>query len=132
MAVNRRRGRRTTALASTAAAVALAAGLLTGCEAGDSLDCLSHADDITDSITAIHRAGVDAIKDPAKTEKSIDTIEQNLDRIDDTSDDSEVDQAVKDLDRAIEEYNRDILRGESPDSGEIDRAADRLRTVCTS
>ncbi|MEU2285179.1 hypothetical protein ABZ614_25100 [Streptomyces sp. NPDC013178] len=132
MAVNRRRGRRSAVIASVAAAVALSAGLLTGCEVDDSLDCLSHADDISDSLTAIHEAGVDATQDPTKTEESVDTIEKNLDKIDARSDDSEVDKAVKDLGRAIEDYNRDVLDGRAPDSGAIDKAAGKLRSVCTS
>ncbi|CAM5245413.1 hypothetical protein [Streptomyces aurantiogriseus] len=132
MAVNRRRGRRSAVIASLAAAVALSAGLLTGCEVDDSPACLSHADDISDNITAIHEAGVDAIEDPTKTEESLDTIEKNLDKIHDGPDDSEVDQAVKDLGQAIEDYNRDLLNGDTPDSGQIDKAADKLRSVCTS
>ncbi|MCX4760421.1 hypothetical protein OG562_05440 [Streptomyces sp. NBC_01275] len=132
MTVNRRRRRRTAVLASTALAVALSAGLLTGCEFGDSIDCLSNADDISDSITAINRAGADAIEDPTKTEDSIDTIEKNLDKINDKSDDSKVDKAVDDLNQAIEDYNQDILNGDTPDSSKIDKAAEKLKDVCTS
>ncbi|MER6955926.1 MULTISPECIES: hypothetical protein [unclassified Streptomyces] len=132
MAVNRRRGRRTAVIATAAAALALTAGLLTGCEFDDSIDCLSNADDITDSITAINKAGADAIEDPSKTEDSIDTIEKNLDKINDKSDDSKVDKAVDKLNQAIEDYNQDILNGERPDSGDIDKAAAELRDVCTS
>ncbi|MFD5271408.1 hypothetical protein [Streptomyces sp. NPDC058335] len=132
MAVNRRRGRRTASIAAAAAAVALSAGLLTGCEFDDSWNCLSNADTISDSIAAIHRAGIDAIEDPTKTDESIDTIEKNLDKIDDKSDDGKVDQAVRDLNEAIEEYDKDILDGHSPDSSKIDRASDELRNVCTS
>ncbi|WP_086772931.1 hypothetical protein [Streptomyces bobili] len=132
MTVNRRRGRRTASLATSAAALVLSAGLLTGCEFDDSWNCLSNADTISDSVTAIHRAGIDAIEDPTKTDESIATIEKNLDKIDDKADDGKVDQAVEDLDEAIEEYNKDILNGDRPDSGKIDRAADELRDVCTS
>lgn len=131
MAVNRRR-RRTAVIASAAAALALTTGLLTGCEFGDTVDCLSDAADITDSITAINRAGADAIEDPTKTEDSIATIEKSLDGIDDTSDDGKVDKAVNKLNQTIEEYNRDILNGDTPDSSAIDDAAAELRDVCTS
>ncbi|MFE6823796.1 hypothetical protein [Streptomyces sp. NPDC057690] len=137
MAVNRRRGRRTAVIATAAAAFALTAGLLTGCEFDDSVDCLSNADDITDSITAINKAGADAIEDPTRTEDSIDTIEKNLDKINGESDDSssdggKVDKAVDKLRQAVEDYNQDILDGERPDSAEIDKAASELRDVCTS
>ncbi|MFC4504747.1 MULTISPECIES: hypothetical protein [Streptomyces] len=134
--VNRRRRRRTAVLASAAAAVALTTGLLTGCEWDDSIDCLSNADDITDSITAIHKAGADAIEDPTRTQDSIDTIEKNLDKIHDKSDgnddENKVDKAVNKLNQAIEDYNQDILNGDTPDSSKIDKAAADLRDVCTS
>ncbi|WP_406010208.1 hypothetical protein OG440_31965 [Streptomyces sp. NBC_00637] len=137
MAVYRRRGRRTAVIATAAAAVALTAGLLTGCEFGDSVDCLSTADDIADSITAIDKAGADAIEDPTRTEDSVDTIEKKLDKIDDKSDDgssgaSKVDKAVDHLQQAVEDYNQDVLDGNRPDSAEIDKAAAELRDVCTS
>ncbi|MGW0869023.1 hypothetical protein ACWD3Z_00895 [Streptomyces sp. NPDC002740] len=137
MAVNRRRGRRTAVIATAAAALALTAGLLTGCEFDDSVDCLSNADDITDSITAINKAGADAIEDPTRTEDSIDTIEKNLDKINDksddgSSDDSKVDKAVDKLQQAVEDYNQDILDGDRPDSAAIDEAASELKDVCTS
>ncbi|MEU1515505.1 hypothetical protein ABZ490_25715 [Streptomyces sp. NPDC005811] len=124
--------RRTAVIASAVAALALTGGLLTGCEFGDTVDCLSNADDITDSITAINKAGADAIEDPTRTEDSIATIEKNLDKINDKSDDGKVDKAVDKLNRAIKDYNRDILDGRTPDSSAIDKASAELRDVCTS
>lgn len=138
MAANRRRGRRTAALATTVAAVALTAGLATGCDDVDnSLDCLSNADTIADSLKAIDQAGLDAAKDPAQTDKSIDTINKNLDRIGDKTgdkaDDSKVDKAVDKLDKAVADYNKAILNGDTdPDSSKINEAADELKNVCTS
>ncbi|MEU9456169.1 hypothetical protein [Streptomyces sp. NPDC048277] len=131
MAVNRRR--RSTAVATAVAAVALTAGLATGCDPTDSFDCISNADTIADSITAINKAGADAAKDPSRTQESIDTIEKNLDKINDKSDDGKVDKAVDRLNKAIRDYNRAILDGDTnPDSSEIDAAADGLKNVCTS
>ena len=133
MAANRRR--RTATLATAVAAVTLTVGLVTGCDPDDfdnSLDCVGNYDTISDSLKAIHEAGWDAAKDPTKTDESIDTIEKNLDKINDKSDDSKVDKAVNDLDQAIEDYNQDILDGKNPDSGKIDDAADELKDVCTS
>ncbi|WP_328506925.1 hypothetical protein [Streptomyces sp. NBC_00391] len=125
-------------LATGVAALALSAGLLTGCEVGDSLDCVSNADTIAESLRDIHQAGLDAAKDPARTGESIDTIEKNLAEIDDRtdgdgSDGSEVDKAVDDLARAVEDYNKAILNGDTdPDSSGIDAAADELTDVCAS
>ncbi|MGW3425874.1 hypothetical protein [Streptomyces phaeochromogenes] len=146
MAANRRPARRTVTVVTTLAAVALAAGLLTGCEDGDldnSLSCLKNADTIADSLKAIHEAGADAVKDPTWTDSSIDTIEKNLDRINDSADGDKtnadktnadkVGKAVDDLNDAIKDYNKAILDGDtSPDSGRIDAAADELTDVCTS
>ncbi|BBC34080.1 hypothetical protein SGFS_053740 [Streptomyces graminofaciens] len=131
----RRPRRRTAAIATSAAALALSVGLLTGCEFGDTLDCVSNADKISDSLRDIHRAGWDAVEDPTKTDESIDTIEKNLDKIDDETggDDNDVDKAVDDLSEAVKDYNQSILDGDtSPDSSRIDAAADKLKDVCTS
>jgi len=139
MATIRRRRRRITVIATAVAAVALTAGLATGCDPDsfdDSLNCLQNADTITDSLKAIHEAGLDAVKDPTRTDESIDTIDKNLDKIadnTDSTDDDKVDKAVDDLGDAIADYNKAVLNGDThPDSGKIDDAADALRNVCTS
>ncbi|MER5787321.1 hypothetical protein [Streptomyces sp. NPDC001980] len=128
-----RRHHRVTAVATAAAAVALTATLAAGCEFGDSPDCLSSAGTVADSVTAIHRAGADAIEDPTRTQESIDTIEKNLDKINDRTDDNKVADAVDDLNKAIANYNKAILNGDTdPDSSKIDAAADQLKDICTS
>lgn len=134
--------RRTAALVTVAAAVALTAGLLTACDptdtsdvsdASNSLNCLKNWSTISDSLKAIHDAGVDAAKDPTRTGESMNTIDENLTKIDAESDDSKVGKAVDDLDKAISDYNRSILNGDTtPDSSKIDKAADNLKDVCTS
>ncbi|MDX3387967.1 hypothetical protein PV682_41985 [Streptomyces niveiscabiei] len=139
MTANRPPGRRTAAIATAAAAVLLTAGLATGCDevngsqVGSSLDCLTNAGTIADSLKAIHEAGLDAANDPAQTEESIDTVEKNLDKIDDGTNDDKVVRAVDDLRAAIEDYNKAILNGDtSPDSSKVDAAADALGDVCTA
>ncbi|MET7477662.1 hypothetical protein ABZT17_25300 [Streptomyces sp. NPDC005648] len=135
MAANRRRRRRITTLATAAAAVALTAGLVTGCNPDDvdnSLDCARNYDTIADSLKAIHEAGRDAAADPSRTDESIDTIEKNLDKIDAKADDGKVGKAVDDLNRAVADYNKAVLNGENPDSSKIDEAAGKLKDVCTS
>ena len=134
------RRRRSLTVVTALTAVALTAVLATGCDPKDvdnSLDCVSsNADTIADSVKAIHEAGWDAVKDPPETDESIDTIDKNVDRINmvqDGSDDSKVDQAVKDLDKAIDDYNKSILNGDTdPDSSKIDAAAEKSKNVCTS
>ncbi|MBZ3908162.1 hypothetical protein [Streptomyces griseiscabiei] len=134
MPANRPRRRRTAALGTGLAALVLSAGLLTGCEFGDSLDCVSNADTIAESLRDIHRAGLEAANDPARTGESVDTIEKNLDEISGRAadDDSEVDKAVDDLTTAVRDYNRSVLNGDTdPDTSRIDTAADELTDVCT-
>ncbi|MGP4006995.1 hypothetical protein [Streptomyces sp. 4N124] len=136
------RPRRTASVATAVAAVILTAGMATGCDDADgskadnSLDCLRNAGTIADSVQAIHEAGLDAAKDPDRTEESIETIENNLDKIDKvdggTADDK-VGKAIDDLKDAIASYNKAVLDGDSaPDASRIDAAADALKNVCTS
>lgn len=134
MTTDRRRGRRIAALATTVAAVALTAGLATGCDdVNNSLDCLQNADTIAGSLKAINEAGLDAAKDPTQTDKSIDTINKNLDKIGDKTDDGKVNKAVDKLNKAVADYNKAILNGDTdPDSSKINDAADELKNVCTS
>ncbi|WP_405723955.1 hypothetical protein OG607_16580 [Streptomyces sp. NBC_01537] len=134
MTAIRRRGRRIAAIATAAVAVTLTAGLVTGCDSVDkSLGCFQNADTIADSLKAIHEAGVDAANDPTQTDKSIDTIDKNLDKISDKTDDGKVNKAVDNLNEAIKDYNKAILNGDTnPDSSKIDDAAAELKNVCTS
>ncbi|MGW3102968.1 hypothetical protein [Streptomyces sp. NPDC001100] len=130
------RARRTATMATLLAATALTTGLLTACDPTDtsnSLDCLGNWNTISDSLRAIHEAGVDAAKDPSRTDESITTIDKNLDRIDANSEDDKVNKAVGDLDKAVSDYNKAILNGDTnPDSSRIDAAANELKDVCTS
>ncbi|MFJ8138433.1 hypothetical protein [Streptomyces sp. NPDC096013] len=147
---------RTAILATTAAAAALTAGLLTACDpttptapsnvsadsaasaASHSLTCLKNWSAISDSLKAIHDAGVDVAKDPTRTDESIDTINRNLTKLegedpDSDAGDDKVGKAVDDLDKAISDYNRSILNGDTtPDSSKIDAAAERLKDACTN
>ena len=110
MAADRRR--RTATFAAALAAVALTAGLVTGCDPDDRSfgDCLRQADVITDALQG-----------------------KQLDEIDITTDDDRVGRAADDLNQAIEDYNRAVLNGDTdPDSSRVDAAAEELRDVCAS
>lgn len=116
------RRRRSLTVLTALTAAALTAVLVTGCDPGDvddSLDCVSNADTIADSLKAVHEGD------------SLDTVEKKLDRIGDETDDSKVEKAVKDLHKAVEDYNKAVLNGDpNPDTGRIDAAANRLKDVC--
>jgi hypothetical protein len=135
MLTNRHRRRRPIAVATSVAGLALAAGLLTACDdtTDNSWGCLSNLGTIAGSLKAIHEAGLDAAKDPDRTDESIDTINKNLDKIGDRTDDSKVNKAVDRLDKEIRDYNKAILNGDTdPDPSGINDAADALGNVCTS
>ncbi|MFE4963063.1 hypothetical protein [Streptomyces sp. NPDC056660] len=132
--------RRRHRITAVAAAVALTATLAAGCEFDDSPDCLSNADTIADSVTAINKAGVDAIEDPTRTQESIDTIEKSLDKIndeindktDDKTDDNKLDAAVDDLNRAVATPRRSGRRcGGSSGNGRPPRLASRRDSAWT-
>ncbi|MEV6540843.1 hypothetical protein [Streptomyces sp. NPDC051665] len=115
--------RSTATLATTAAAIALTAGLLTACDptnpsdtsdASNSLTCLQNWNTISDSLKAIHD-------------------NESIAKIDADSDNTKFDKAVDNLNKAISDYNKSILNGDTnPDPSKIDTAASQLKKVCAS
>ncbi|WP_395570935.1 hypothetical protein [Streptomyces sp. BK79] len=134
MAASRhRRLRRTTVTAATVAAIALTAGLTTGCDAVDkALDCVQTADAIADSVTELQQAVEAASNDPTQLEESLDSIDKNLDKIGDRTDNTDVEKAVDDLGTAIGNVRTSVENGdETPDLSPVTDAAGELTKVCT-
>ncbi|WP_432055150.1 hypothetical protein [Streptomyces sp. bgisy022] len=131
MAASRRR--RTAAVAATLAAVALTAGLTTGCAAVDkALDCVRTADAIADSVTEMQQAVDNASNDVTQLEESLTSIEKNLDELADTTDNADVGKAVDDLDRAVGNVRTAVENGDrNPDISPVTDAAGELTKVCT-
>ncbi|MEU3949108.1 hypothetical protein [Streptomyces sp. NPDC029526] len=131
MAASRRR--RTAAVAATLAAVALTAGLTTGCAAVDkALDCVRTADAIADSVTEMQQAVDNASNDVTQLEESLTSIDKNLDELADTTDNADVGKAVDDLDRAVGNVRTSIENGDkTPDLSPVTDAAGELTKVCT-
>ncbi|NJP50684.1 hypothetical protein HCJ93_11535 [Streptomyces sp. SBST2-5] len=125
--------RRTAAVAATLAAVALTAGLTTGCDAVDkALDCVQTADAIADSVTELQQAVENASDDPTQLEESLDSIDKNLGEIGDKTDNADVDKAVKDLGKAVDNVRTAIEDGDNtPDISPVTDAAGELTKVCT-
>ncbi|MEV7148463.1 hypothetical protein AB0O05_18405 [Streptomyces sp. NPDC093084] len=132
MAASRRRGRRITAIAAVTATAALTLGL-TGCDAVDkALDCVQTADSIADSVTDLQQAVENAADDPTKTDASLDSIQSNLGKIGDKTDDADVNKAVDDLDKAVDNVRTALKNGDStPDVTPVTDAAGELTKVCT-
>ncbi|MEW2293460.1 hypothetical protein ABZ719_12220 [Streptomyces sp. NPDC006743] len=134
MATSRyRRPGRTIAVAATAAAVALTVTALTGCDAvGKALDCVQTADSIADSVTDLQQAVRNAADDPTKTDDALRAIENNLEKIGDKTDNTDVNKAVDDLDKAVGNVRTALKNGDdTPDLTPVTDAAGELTKVCT-
>ncbi|MGW5369673.1 hypothetical protein ACWER6_18970 [Streptomyces sp. NPDC004009] len=133
MAASRRRSR-LTAVAAAVATAALTAGLTTGCDAvNKALDCVQTADSIADSVTDLQQAVENAGDDPTQADASLDSIEKNLRRIGDKTDDADVNKAVDDLSKAVGNVRAAIADGDrTPDVSPVTDAAGELTKVCTS
>lgn len=129
---HRRLGRRT-AIAATTAALALTLTALTGCDAmNKALNCVQTADAIADSVTDLQQAVQNAANDPTQTNQALRSIEQNLKKIGDKTDDTDVNQAVDDLGTAVENVRTAIRNGDrTPDVAPVTDAAGELTKVCT-
>ncbi|MFF7237396.1 hypothetical protein [Streptomyces collinus] len=133
MAVSRRRGR-LTAVAAVVATAVLTTGLTTGCDAvNKALDCVHTADSIADGVTDLQQAVENAGNDPAQADASLDSIEKNLRKIGDKTDDADVNQAVDHLDQAVRNVRTALKNGDhTPDVSPVTDAAGELTKVCTS
>ncbi|WP_432132386.1 hypothetical protein [Streptomyces tendae] len=133
MAASRhRRLRRTVTAVATVATIALTAGLTTGCDAVDkALDCVRTADAIADSVTELQQA-VENADDPTQWEESLNSIDKNLDKIGDQTDNTDVNKAVDDLGKAVDNVRTSVENGdETPDLSPVTDAAGELTKVCT-
>ncbi|WP_234544144.1 hypothetical protein [Streptomyces shenzhenensis] len=129
----RRRGRRSTVIAAVTAATALTTALLTGCDSvNTALDCVRTADSIADSVTDLQQAVENAANDPTQTDASLDSIQQNLRKIGDRTDDADVNKAVDNLQQAVDNVRTAVRNGDStPDVTPVTDAAGELTKVCT-
>ncbi|MFB7776433.1 hypothetical protein [Streptomyces bauhiniae] len=126
-------GRRRTTVIAALAAATLTMGLTTGCDAvNKALDCVQTADSIADSVTDLQQAVENAADDPSRADASLDSIEQNLDRIGDRTDDADVNKAVDGLNSAVSDVRTAIRNGDNtPDVRPVTDAAGELTKVCT-
>ncbi|MFJ3287753.1 hypothetical protein ACIPMW_21055 [Streptomyces sp. NPDC086669] len=133
MATSRRRRSRIATVAAAVAALALTAGLTTGCDAvGKAMDCVRTADAIADSVTELQQAVENASNDPTQLEESLTSIDKNLGEIGDQTDDADVNKAVDDLQKAVTNVRDAVKNGdETPDISPVTDAAGELTKVCT-
>ncbi|MGW4562343.1 hypothetical protein ACWEN3_08020 [Streptomyces sp. NPDC004561] len=132
MAASRRRGR-LAGVATAVATAALTAGLTTGCDAvHKALDCVHTADSIADSVTDLQQTVENAANDPARADTALDSIQHNLDKIGDRTDDTDVNKAVDHLGKAVAHVRTAIRNGDhTPDLDAVTDATGELTKVCT-
>jgi uncharacterized protein YoxC len=119
--------------AAVTATVALTTGLTTGCDNVDTaIDCVRTADTIADSVTELQQAVENTTGDPTRVSESLDTIDRDVNKIGDTTDDADVNKAVDDLGTAVDNIRKAIANGDrTPDLGPVTEAAGELTKVCT-
>ena len=133
MAARRRsRHRRTAVLAAAAALIAVPAAV--GCSAVDkALDCVQTADSIADSVTDLQQAVENASNDPGQADEALASIDKNLDKIGDKTDNADVNKAVDNLSTAVDNVRTAVKNGDNtPDISPVTDAAGELTKVCTS
>jgi hypothetical protein len=129
-----RHRRRTVTATLAAVAVLTVMGASAGCDAvNKAIDCVQTADAIAGSVTDLQQAVENAANDPTRTDQSLDSIEKDLDKIGDKTDNVDVNKAVDDLRKAVTNVRDAIKNGDrTPDIGPVTNAAGELTKVCTS
>ncbi|MEV1020822.1 hypothetical protein [Streptomyces sp. NPDC050264] len=126
-----RRHRRIAIAVAVAALIAVPAAA--GCSAVDkALDCVQTADAIADSVTDLQQAVENAANDPGQADEALASIDKNLDKIGDRTDNADVSKAVDDLNTAVGNVRTAVKNGdETPDIAPVTDAAGELTKVCT-
>ncbi|MEU6390681.1 hypothetical protein [Streptomyces sp. NPDC046939] len=126
-----RRHRRIAVTVAAAALIAVPAAV--GCSAVDkALDCVQTADAIADSVTDLQQAVENAANDPGQADEALASIDKNLDRIGDKTDNADVSKAVDHLNKAVNNVRTAIDNGDAtPDVTPVTDAAGELTKVCT-
>ena len=125
---SRRRYRTALACAATLLTVTAAAG----CGAVDkALDCVRTADAIATSVDNLQQA-VSNAGDPTQASESLDQIDKELAKLDDTTDNADLGKAVDDLKAGVTNVRASIDKGDTtPDISPVTDAATEIGKVCT-
>ncbi|MEU3185882.1 hypothetical protein ABZ707_17015 [Streptomyces sp. NPDC006923] len=115
------------------AAAALAVPLATGCGALDkALDCVQTADTIASSVGKLQQAVSNAGDNPLQVDQALSDIGNELDKLQDTTDNADLGKAVDDLDKALDSVRTSIDGGDAtPDLAPVSDAASEIGKVCT-
>ncbi|MEE1937898.1 hypothetical protein V1L54_00415 [Streptomyces sp. TRM 70361] len=121
--------RRTALAALTPVALVLP---LLGCSAVENaLDCANTAVVVVDSADALQQAVNDGVENPAEVDRSLNRIDENLDKILDSTDNPDIGKVAEDLQQAVDNARTSVDQGKVPDVAPIADAADELTRVCS-
>ncbi|MER7759510.1 hypothetical protein [Streptomyces sp. NPDC097619] len=120
-------------LAALALAAALAVPVLTACDAvSTAFDCANTAVAVTDGVNDLQQAVSQADNSPQDAQNALDRIEQNLKKIGDQTDNTDLGKAVDSLTTGVGNVRDSIRNGDAtPDITPITDAAAELTKVCT-
>jgi methyl-accepting chemotaxis protein len=123
--------RRRTALAVAATMLTLTAAA--GCGALDkALDCVQTAEAITDSVGNLQQAISDAGDDPLQIDEALNSIDSELDQLNDKTDNADLSKAVDQLSAGVENVRTAVKDGDnSPDLTPVTDAAAEIGKICT-
>ncbi|MBP2403082.1 hypothetical protein SNS2_1698 [Streptomyces netropsis] len=126
------RHRRTTAVAALAV-VALAVPLAAGCGAAEkAVDCARLVVDVGKDVDDLQRAVGSAADDPGKADEALDTLDADVKKLKDKTDNPDLDKVVDHFQSAVANARKAVERNERPDLGPVKDAAGELTKVCTS
>ncbi|WP_370419446.1 hypothetical protein AB8O64_13800 [Streptomyces sp. QH1-20] len=126
------RHRRTTAIAALAV-VALAVPLAAGCGAAEkAVDCARLVVDVGKDVDDLQRAVGSAADDPGKADEALDTLDADVKKLKDKTDNPDLDKVVDHFQSAVANARKAVERNERPDLGPVKDAAGELTKVCTS
>ena len=110
----------------------LAVTAAAGCGAVDkALDCVRTADAIATSVDNLQQA-VSNAGDPTQASESLDQIDKELAKLDDTTDNADLGKAVDDLKAGVTNVRASIDKGDTtPDISPVTDAATEIGKVCT-
>ncbi|MBI0296812.1 hypothetical protein JBE04_20700 [Streptomyces sp. PRKS01-29] len=123
--------RRTTAVTALAA-VALIVPVSVGCGAVEkALDCAQLAVEISNDVDDLQDALTGAAVDPQQADKILDSLDADIDKVGDRTDNADVGKAIDDLQKAVDNVQKSVDSGQDPDLSPVRDAAGELTNVCS-
>lgn len=120
-------------LAAIALTAALAVPAITSCDAiSTAMDCANTAVAITDGANDLQQAVSQAGNSPQDAQNALNSIEANLKKVGDQTDNADLSKAITSMNTAVENVRTSLKNGNStPDITPVADAAKEISKVCT-